>query len=432
MCHLSFYFLFYFVLFLNFVFLKKSVALVIPGNDIVLSTGRWEEINIKIYDRFNPEKLNIIALLRPAGYAHKHNMTLENKQKWLRQMSLPAESSVVVTVKTLSFNDSFFLKKRLRKPGNNIVTGIYIHDTDSVFTWVFKNRNGEIFTVHATKNHPFYVKELNKFLPLSQLTSAMTLTDDHHHAIRLVCPGGIVKNCSTPYHAEKMITVYNIEVNREHRYFVTDQHIMSHNCNMGASNIPGTDISATSISDKGKSSVVHARPPSINTVKTKHLMRGNMLIIGQSLLGNIDAVNPLSQSMYSKLEQVYGKIQYKAIFIRTSSRGLMKYLPGRLPSGVEIYLLMDNKVSGMEYMQSSKYFEFTGVLTPSTAKGIIGKFELGASLMMQHGANYRLVGADSLPFNMPAFQPESLTASAHPSDNIHTGRYFYVLRYLLL
>ena len=450
-------FFLFFILSLNVFFPKKSTESVILNNDIVISTDRWEEINIRIYNQFDPEKPNIIALLRPAGYAHKNNMTLGNKRQWLEKMGLPTEMSATITVKALSCNDNIALNKMLRKSNHNMVTGIYVHDTDSVFTWFFKNRKGQKIIVHATENHPFYVKKTNKFIPLFQLTSVMKLTDDHHYDIHLICREGRIKNCGTPYRAGKITTVYNIEVNQEHQYFVTDQHIMSHNCNVNLFNSPGTTASSSSISsssvssspvssspvsslpecsppapDENTSSSIQAIPQSIGTVKTEHLSSANMLLIGTSVSGKIDIINSHSQATYRGLHQLDGTQQYKAVFVRTPSRGLIKYLPGKIPSGGEVYLLLDTKVSGMTYMKSTDGLLLKGVLTPLAAKSIIKKFYLDLSLGIRYGFNYNLVGLEGFSSGMRTLQSEALTASINGRDKNQLDRYFYVLQYELL
>ena len=57
----------------------------------------------------------------------------------------------------------------------------------------------------------------------------MQLVGKHNEMIRLVCPSGKHKRCGTPYHQDKITTVYNIEVYQRHFYRVGDNAIKVHN-----------------------------------------------------------------------------------------------------------------------------------------------------------------------------------------------------------
>ena len=124
-----------------------------------------------------------------------------------------------------SLNGNVLISKR-----NSTVIGVFKRHSSNVKSWLFKTLStGRLSTIHATPTHRFYVKYLNAWLPLSEITSGMTLIDRQNNAVSLVC---YVRNkhCGIPWHPGRVATIYNLEVYKKHDYFAGEQMLLVHNC----------------------------------------------------------------------------------------------------------------------------------------------------------------------------------------------------------
>ena len=320
--------LFFFILNILFLISKTGISSEVYDKNHI--AAKWEKIEITLFNKFNPEKPNKILLIRPAGYASKHGLINGNSIKTrLNEIGFPDGGSKVISIIRLAYFHSGSAPSGILNsnpmPDSSRVTGIYVHETNEVYTWRFENDKGNIELIHATPNHPFYVKNLKSFLPLKKIQPGMELTDDQRHIIHLRCPPGRHKNCGTPYNPGKIITVYNIEVAGEHQYFVSNTHILVHNCNR------------------------FSQPDSQDEVTAyKH----DKLIIGCGSKGrspryeecfhtDIDTldIDPEANATYSSLNEVPWHKYNKVLMERTVSSIKMD-LSGKLNPGTEVYELL--------------------------------------------------------------------------------------------
>ena len=122
------------------------------------------------------------------------------------------------------------IKNNLISKKNSTVTGLFKRHSSDVKTYIFKRLStGELSTINATPTHPFYVKYLNKWLPLEKITSDMILIDSRNNEIALVCHRR-KQHCGTPWHPGEITTIYNLEVYKKHDYFAGEQMLLVHNC----------------------------------------------------------------------------------------------------------------------------------------------------------------------------------------------------------
>ncbi len=109
-------------------------------------------------------------------------------------------------------------------------TGIFIRHTNDVKTYKFKNQlTGQIGQVNATPEHPFYVANLQRYIPISRLSPAYQLVSANGDPVSVICPPNKYSHCGKPYRRGQVTTVYNLEINKRHRYFVGSQGIEVHN-----------------------------------------------------------------------------------------------------------------------------------------------------------------------------------------------------------
>ena len=143
------------------------------------------------------------------------------------------------------------LKNNLISKKNSTVTGLFKRHSSDVRTYTFKKLStGELSTINATPTHPFYIKYLNKWLPLGKITSDMTLIDSQNNEITLVCHRE-KQHCGIPWHPGKITTIYNLEVYKKHDYFAGEQMLLVHNCNKAS---PGPSVT-TEAGTAGKSNI---------------------------------------------------------------------------------------------------------------------------------------------------------------------------------
>ena len=132
-----------------------------------------------------------------------------------------------------SLNGNSLTSESLISKNDSTITGVFKRHSSNVKSWLFKTLStGKLSTIHATPTHQFYVKYLNEWLPLSKITSDMTLIDSQNNTVSLVCHGKN-KHCGIPWHPGRMTTIYNIEVYKKHDYFAGEQMLLVHNCGMG-------------------------------------------------------------------------------------------------------------------------------------------------------------------------------------------------------
>ena len=197
-----------------------------------------KKLILRFPNRLNRNIPNSAQLLRPISYAHKRGLLVGHHVHMpFREFGVPNAVITVTAVKPLSQQraDKIHHLPNSEKP----IIGVYIHQTNDVRTYAFKDNQGRISTIHATPVHPFYVKNLHTYVPISKVTDTMQLTGKDNEVIHLVCRNEKHQHCGAPYQKRKITIVYNIEVYQKHFYRVGDSAIKVHNpvgvgCNVPA------------------------------------------------------------------------------------------------------------------------------------------------------------------------------------------------------
>ena len=150
-----------------------------------------------------------------------------------------------------SLNGNPLISGSLISKNSSTVTGVFKRHSSSVKSWLFKTLStGKLSTIHATPTHRFYVKYLNKWLPLSEITSDMTLIDDQNNAVSLVCDRS-GQHCGIPWHPGRVTAIYNLEVYKKHDYFAGEQMLLVHNCGRSSMKLRALSIFKTRKTDAG-------------------------------------------------------------------------------------------------------------------------------------------------------------------------------------
>ena len=124
-------------------------------------------------------------------------------------------------------SDLFSAHEENMKAG--IVTGRFIRHVTDVRKYRFKNRaTGKISTVFSTPNHPFYVKNKGRFIPLEAISSEDKMVQKDGQVVHMISSSPYGNHCGTHY-KDSVVSVYNLEVFRKHTYFVGQDFILVHN-----------------------------------------------------------------------------------------------------------------------------------------------------------------------------------------------------------
>ena len=200
---------------------------IVPYDNVPITAKTWKEIDITWPNPFNPKHTNIAKLLRPIHFIEEDQLVMgKPAQLNMVGIGIPNQGTIVTAIKPLSQH----LLQQLHA-GTQPVIGYFKHYVNDVRTYRFIDKQGHYSTLHATPNHPFYVKELQAFLPISQITSTMTLIGASRQGLHLVCRTAKSIHCGIPYRSGHVFVVYNIEVYRQHIYRVGQFHILVHNKN---------------------------------------------------------------------------------------------------------------------------------------------------------------------------------------------------------
>ena len=169
-----------------------------------------------------------ITLLRPASVI----------RLWQRQQRL--KGYIPFSMKEFGiFNVHAYItgvKKYISVTKNNIipdsvhVTGKFIRYTREVNRYIIKDKQtNAISVINATPNHPFYVINKHKFIPISKISLSDSLVTLSNHPAYLMFSSSNDFSPKTGSKKNKLTHVYNIEIEKKHIYFISKLNILVHN-----------------------------------------------------------------------------------------------------------------------------------------------------------------------------------------------------------
>ena len=117
-----------------------------------------------------------------------------------------------------------------RSERSSMVTGIFERHVLDVRKYFIKNNRAYTITsLIVTPDHPFYVVNRHRFLPVNAISADdVLMTRDGHYA-GLVCHDRRKNHCGTPWHIGQIKRVYNMAVQGEHQYFAGRDGLLVHN-----------------------------------------------------------------------------------------------------------------------------------------------------------------------------------------------------------
>lgn len=230
----------------------KVGDLVETGDDNILdevakSSDKWQQADLQYKQKVDGKDYIVkITLLRPESYFTENKV--ENVGDKLT-VNLPEMGLDNVAMKVISLkpfkgiqmkesNTSVYRQIDEVNWDNNPkrpVTATFARYAKEVYTYKFRDsKTGEISTINATPNHPFYVLNKHDYVSISKVTADDELLSEAGDKVKLVCLDNQHSNCGVKYNKDNKPTlVYNFEIYQQHRYFVGDdgskQLILIHN-----------------------------------------------------------------------------------------------------------------------------------------------------------------------------------------------------------
>ena len=234
---------------------------VLPHNGLASTSkaladeNNWQKIDLVYYDKF-PYKMDYRGIKIPDCTEVPANTQKKSKVFLLckEHITLLRPASVInlwrqqqITKGYLSFSMKEFgiinvrayitaVNQYIPAGKNNItpdtvpVTGKFMRYTLTVNHYTIKNNKTDAITVvNATPNHPFYVVNKHRFVPVSRVLQndlLITLPNDRAHLIDYVNNNN---QCNINSKKNTLTRVYNIEAQKKHVYFISKLNILVHN-----------------------------------------------------------------------------------------------------------------------------------------------------------------------------------------------------------
>ena len=124
------------------------------------------------------------------------------------------------------------IKKVIQQAPTNknqqLVTAVYMRYAHVLKYKIKDIDTGKISEITATPEHKFYETTYKKFMAISKLGSANTITNASNHHLKIICTNNRQNNCGTA-ELNSLQKIYNIEVKKTHNYFAGNMKILVHN-----------------------------------------------------------------------------------------------------------------------------------------------------------------------------------------------------------
>ena len=171
-----------------------------------------------------------IRLLRPIKIINQWRHIQSKKYFFpltIREFSIINRPAHIMAVRSINqINSQIFLPSKKTER----VIGIFERHTTNIKTYTFKNTiTGGKITVNATPEHLVYVKNKVSFIPMGSLSSPDELLNNMGEQIKLICPASHTEHCGVSLHNVAPILVYNLEVHKNHTYFISKTRLLVHN-----------------------------------------------------------------------------------------------------------------------------------------------------------------------------------------------------------
>ena len=185
----------------------------------------WQHINIQGCHQFkSSRKISVLRCKEQVNLVRSGKLinALLHRQNKTGHVNLNVSRHAYIVAVT-----EYYKKNKSEHTDNTIsVSGTFMHHVMDTKEYTFRTSQGTTEKITATPQHRFYVLNKQQFLPIKNISSTdllITSSGKTAHIIYLECHRKKI------YKINKPTTVYNIEINNKHTYFVGKNNILVHN-----------------------------------------------------------------------------------------------------------------------------------------------------------------------------------------------------------
>jgi hypothetical protein len=211
--------------------LTFSSSYELPSYDLEpITPEAWRQVELTYSDVIKGKEYPAeIKLLRPIDWLKDNGIDEVGNKAVFSLPEFGVESVEVEVVSVLPTTvDTSRVDWAVEK--SRPVIGKFKRYAEDVRTYTFRDASGNVETINVTPNHPFYVKNKGEFVAIDDVASSDELIDQLGKSIKLSCPLGKEISCGEQYNKSgKPVVVYNLEVYKNHVYFVGGDALLVHN-----------------------------------------------------------------------------------------------------------------------------------------------------------------------------------------------------------
>ena len=204
----------------------------LPSYDILpITPETWQQVNLSYSDVINGKIYPAeIKLLRPTKWLEDNGMDEVGNKIHLSISEFGVEnvSAIIISITATTIDTS---QIDLSAMNSRPVIGAFKRYAEEVRTYIFKDANDHIEEITATPKHPFYVKNKSQFVAIEDVSPTDQLINSSGQTVKLICNKNQINHCGKLYNTDgKPVPVYNLEVYKEHVYYVGNGLLVHNSC----------------------------------------------------------------------------------------------------------------------------------------------------------------------------------------------------------
>ena len=228
-----------FNIYLSLVVQAQNLSYKSLVQNLTVTLNYWQQINVFLaYNEKLPTECKIKIIINkhiiicPAWVKilinKKQLLHWQQQQKktgfinlYLPKIGIMHEKATITKIKKVAH-------KSPTNKNQHLVTAVYMRYAPVLKYKIKDIDTGEISAITATPEHKFYVTTYKKFMLISKLGPDDTITNVSNHHLKIICANNRQNHCGTAP-LNSLQTVYNMEVEKAHNYFVGNIKALVHN-----------------------------------------------------------------------------------------------------------------------------------------------------------------------------------------------------------
>ena len=312
-----------FVYYKDFFFRKNNDFIPAKGCSLIRRKKDYRRLMASISTLRCKEQINILLPMRKIP-----SLQLTEKKQGYILLNLPVYGiksvrAQLITVKAVRLNrdNDIAINSNMR-----VVTGLIKRHVSKVNTYILKNTaDNKLMTVHATPEHPFYVKNHQRYMPVNQISCNDELLASDGSSMHLICSKGQCRHCGRPFNKGWPTSVYNLEIDHTHTFFIGSHPVLVHNC--------GESLRRTPDGEAGTGSAVGGGRQTADGEEERHIL------------------------VMTELAKVKHEFKLKEKWLYPNIRVYSNYVESD-SGGRELKIMLDNTATHFETVFSSEQWTF--------------------------------------------------------------------------